>query len=66
MTTDGRRPLASGLTLREEFARSAMVGRLSGDTYFDYSEATIAKMAVDQADALIAALNNPEPDPEGT
>lgn len=66
MTTDGRRPLASGLTLREEFARSAMVGLLSCYADLNFPENMVAAYAIEQADAMISELNKPEPDPEDT
>lgn len=51
------RVLASGLTVREDFAVRAMTAIISGDFCLQLSEERIAKMAVNQADELILALN---------
>lgn len=49
---------AEGLSKRERFAMAAMQGLLAGDPVpHEFNEAQIARMAVDRADALIAALN---------
>ena len=45
-----------GLTKREEFARSAMVGLLSADAECDWPITNLAKSAVEHADALLKAL----------
>ena len=46
-----------GLTKREEFAKAALQGLLSGDDISYLTPATASKSAVEYADALIAALN---------
>ena len=46
-----------GLTKREEFAKAALQGLLSGDDFAEWTPATAPKSAVEYADALIAALN---------
>lgn len=45
-----------GLSKREYFAALAMQGLLAGDAEFQMSASQIAVHAVDQADALIIAL----------
>lgn len=45
------------LTKRELFAAMAMQGLIASDTNMNYSEKVIGRMAVNQADALIEALN---------
>ena len=50
--------ITSGLSKREYFAAMAMQGFLSDDIDRDVAEC--AAYSVRQADALIAALNNPE------
>ncbi len=45
-----------GLTIRAEFAKAAMQGLLAGG----YQPFAVAAIAVQQADALIAALNQPK------
>ena len=52
--------ITSGLSKREYFAAMAMQGFLSGDTDRNVGYAECAAYSVRQADALIAAPNNPE------
>lgn len=62
---DTRKPIGTlahrGLTKREEFAKTAMLGMLASESenynYGDNSAQRIADLAVEHADALIAALN---------
>lgn len=47
-----------GLTKREYFAGLAMQGLLGEDVNHGYNVRTVAKWAVEQADALLYELNN--------
>lgn len=59
-TTIEKSVTLSGLTIRAEFAKSAMQGMLANPRYDDWSNALIAHDAVSKADALIAELNKKE------
>lgn len=50
-----------GLTVRAEFARAAMQGYCSNPDVNHRTPEVVAARAVQQADALIAALNQPNP-----
>lgn len=51
-----------GLTKREYFTAQAMHGLLAGDTERRELHTTIAREAVDQANAMIAELNKEDSD----
>jgi hypothetical protein len=51
--------LSPGLTKREWFAAMALKGFLASDSEFSLPYDTVASYAVRQADALIAALQEP-------
>ena len=50
-----------GLTKREYFAAMAMQGYISCGKFNQVSDETLAMCSVQQADALIKALNEPQP-----
>jgi len=49
-----------GLTIRAEFAKSAMMGLMANVPFTDRTCKEIADWSVEQADALIARLNEDE------
>ena len=49
-------PMAWGLTKREYFAAMAMQGLLASDTNFNFGTSDAARLALDQADALLKEL----------
>lgn len=51
------RVLPTGMTLREDFAKSVMLAILAADASLSVHEERVAAMAVKQADELIRALN---------
>lgn len=57
---DGTRPYNYGLTIRQEFAQTAMAGLLAGEYRCATEEQAteVARHAVAHADALIAALED--------
>jgi hypothetical protein len=50
-----------GLTIRQKFAESAFAALLAKHGVDDYTPDYLAEEAVNHADALIAALNKPQP-----
>ena len=49
-------PRYKGMTIREQFAMAMAQGFVSTSSTYDLDKETIAVMAVDQADALLAEL----------
>jgi len=45
----------TGMTLRDYFAAKAMAGLIAADVEFSMSRAVIAKLAMQQADAMLEA-----------
>jgi hypothetical protein len=54
MSKDLREDLREGISLRDHFAGLAMQGLLSADTTADLVCESIARLAYDQADAMLA------------
>lgn len=59
--TNGPVYVSAGLTKREYFAALAMQGLCASEDFSGAEEAHVAKISVRQADALLAALAEPQP-----
>lgn len=55
--TDEHKRLARDMTVREAFAQAAMNGLISAGVDAEWTAEAVATMAVEQANALVAALN---------